>query len=53
MRRVVESQHVVDYWLVLDVSGTVGIFEGVEGLHEVTVAGGDAGDHQGAAVAAQ
>jgi hypothetical protein len=39
--------------LVLDVSGPVGVLEGVQGLHEVTVGGRDAGDHHGTAVAAE
>lgn len=37
--------------LVLDVPGPVGVLQGVQGLHEVAVGRGHAGDHHGAAVA--
>ena len=43
----------VDGDLVLDVPGPIRIFEGAEGLHEVAVAGRDAGYHDGLAVAAE
>ena len=39
--------------LVLDVPGPVGVLQGVEGLHEVSVGRGHAGDHHGAAVATE
>ena len=39
--------------LVLDVSGTVSVLEGIEGLHEVPVARGHASDHHCTAVAAE
>ncbi len=38
---------------VLDVSGPVGVLEGVQGFHEVTVGRRNAGDHHGPAVAAE
>ena len=40
-------------YLVLDVSGPVGILECVEGLHEVPISGTYARNHEGPAVAPQ
>ena len=43
----------VDLGLVLDIPSTIGVLKGVQRLLQVAVSYGDAGNHEGAAVATQ
>ena len=46
-----QRPHLHTHNLVLYVPGSVGVFEGIQGLHEVSVSGADARYHECLAVA--